>query len=83
MPKQCLSEIGVDGKDIKITIYLYWEQTATVKIINELSVEMRIRRGVRQGVASPTLQFIHGLVSDIFSKSMVSTWEAKLRTILT
>ena len=53
---QCLSEIGVDGKDIKIIRNVYWDQTASVRIMNELSEEIRIQRGVRQGcVASPTL----------------------------
>ena len=53
---QCLSENGVDGKDIKSMINSYWEQTASVGIMNELSDEIRIQRGVRQGcVASPTL----------------------------
>ncbi len=53
---QYLSEIGVDGKDIKTIINLYWDQTATVSIMNQLSEEIRIQRGVRQGcVASPTL----------------------------
>ena len=49
-------EIGVDGKDIKITRNLYWDQRATVRIMNELSEDIRIQRGDRQGcVASPTL----------------------------
>ena len=53
---QCLSEIGVEGKDIKIIRNLYRDQTASVRIMNELSDEIRIQRGVRQGcVASPTL----------------------------
>ena len=53
---QCLSEFGVDGKDIKIIGNLYWDQTASVRIMNELSEEIRIHRGVRKGcVASPTL----------------------------
>ena len=53
---QCLSEIGVDGKDIKIIINLYWDQTASVRFMNEVSEEIRIQRGVGQGcVASPTL----------------------------
>ena len=46
---QCLSEIGVDGKDIKIIRNLYWEQTALVRIMNEVSDETRIQRAVRQG----------------------------------
>ena len=53
---QCLREIGEDGKDIKITNNLYWDQTASVRIMNELSDEIRIQRGLRQGcAASPTL----------------------------
>ena len=53
---QCLSEIGVDGKDIKIIRNFYWDQTASVRIMKELSEEIRIQRGVRQEcVASPTL----------------------------
>ena len=53
---QCLSEIGVDGKYINIIRNLYWDQTASVRIMNELSEEIRVQRGVRQGcVASPTL----------------------------
>ena len=53
---QCLSEIVVDGKDITIKRNVYWEQIASVRIMNELSDEMRIQRGVRQGcVAYPTL----------------------------
>ena len=53
---KCLSEIGVDGKYIKINRNLYWDQTASVRIMNELSDEIRIQRGVRQGcVASPTI----------------------------
>ena len=53
---QCLREIGVDGKDIKIIRNLYWDQTASVRIMNELSEDIRIQRGVRPGcVASPTL----------------------------
>ena len=41
---QCLSEIGVDGKYIKIIRNLYWDQTASVRIVNELSDEIRIQR---------------------------------------
>ena len=61
---QCLSEIGVDGKYINIIRNFYWDQTASVRIMNELSEEIRIQRGVRQGcVASPTL---FNLYTDIF-----------------
>ena len=39
---QCLREIGVDGKDIKIIRNLYWDQTASVRIMSELSDDIRI-----------------------------------------
>ena len=53
---QCLREIGVDGKYIKIIRNLYWDKTATVRIMNKLSEDIRIQRGVRQGCfASPTI----------------------------
>ena len=53
---QCIREIVVDGKYIKIIRNLYWDQTASVRIMNELSEDIRIQRGVRQGcVATPTL----------------------------
>ena len=53
---QCLSEIGVDGKYIKIIRNLYWDQTASLRIMIELSDEILIQRGVRQGcVASFTV----------------------------
>ena len=53
---QCLSEIGVDGKDIKIIRNFYWKQTTSVRKMNELSVKIRIQQGARRGCfASPTL----------------------------
>ena len=78
---QCLSEIGVDGKDIKIIRNLYWNQRASVRIINELSDEIRMQRVVRQGcVASPTLFNLY--TEYIFRHINVSTWEAQITTIL-
>ena len=35
----CLSEIGLDGKHRRIIRNLYWDQTASVRIMNELSDE--------------------------------------------
>ena len=34
---QCLSEFGVDGKYIKIIRNLYWDHTASVRIMIELN----------------------------------------------
>ena len=51
-----LTELDIDGKDLRILRNLYWEQTAAVRIDNELSDFKPIRRGVRQGcVLSPDL----------------------------
>ena len=44
---QCLREIGVDGKYINIIRNMYWDQTASVRIMNELSDDIRIQRRVR------------------------------------
>ena len=53
---QSVSEIGVDGADIKIIRNMYWELSASVQIMNVYSDEIRIQQGVRQGcVAFPTV----------------------------
>ena len=46
---ECLSGIGVDGKDLRIIATLYWEQTGIVKIEGGVTSEFKIKRGVRQG----------------------------------
>ncbi len=51
-----LSELDIDGKDIRIVRNLYWEQTAGIRIEGEISDFVKIERGVRQGcVFSPDL----------------------------
>ena len=53
---QCLKEIGVDDKELRIIAGLYWDQTALVRTNAGLSTEVSIKRGVRQGcVLSPSL----------------------------
>ena len=55
--------IVVDGKYTKIITNVYWEQTASVRIMNELSDEIEIQRGVRQlrmCCISHSFQSIHG-----------------------
>ena len=53
---KCLEKIGIDGRDIRIIVNLYWHQKAAIKIQNELSPFTSIQRGVRQGcVLSPYL----------------------------
>ncbi|CAH2229174.1 jg21606 [Pararge aegeria aegeria] len=51
-----LHNIGLDGKDIRIIQNLYWNQRAKVRVGNEETEDVEIKRGVRQGcILSPTL----------------------------
>ena len=51
-----LQDLDIDGKDIRLLINVYWEQTTGMKIENKSSTYKQIKRGVRQGcVLSPEL----------------------------
>ena len=51
-----LDSLNIDGKDLRIVLNIYWEQTAAMRIGNDLSAFQDIKRGVRQGcVLSPDL----------------------------
>ena len=51
-----LEALNIDGKDLRIIKNMYWEQTAAIRIKNEISEFIQIKRGVRQGcVLSPDL----------------------------
>jgi len=51
-----LKELNIDGKDLRIIKNMYWEQSANIRIKNELGEAIKIKRGVRQGcVLSPDL----------------------------
>ena len=53
---ECLSEIGMDDKDLQIITKLYWEQPACVRTESGMTSEFKIKKGVRQGcVLSPHL----------------------------
>ena len=53
---ECLKNINVDYRDIRLITNLYWEQKANVRVEQDMSDEVNIKRGVRQGcVLSPTL----------------------------
>lgn len=54
--KQILIEKNINSKDLQIIKCLYWNQTAQIKVDEELSEDIMILRGVRQGcVLSPML----------------------------
>lgn len=53
---QLLKRLDLDQKDIRCIENLYWSQTAQIKLGGNMSNNIRIRRGVRQGcVLSPLL----------------------------
>ena len=53
---KCLNDIGVNGRDLKMIVNLYWTHRASIRLDKSLSDEIRIKRGVRQGcVWSPCL----------------------------
>jgi hypothetical protein len=53
---EIMNRINIDGKDLRIIKNLYWEQTAAVRIDNEIGPFQQIKRGVRQGcIISPDL----------------------------
>ena len=53
---EMLDEIGIDGKDKRMIMNLYWNQKATVQIGEEQTEWVEIKKGVRQGcVLSPDL----------------------------
>ena len=55
-----LKQLNFDGKDMRIIGNMYWEQTAAVKIENEVGEYQPIKRGVKQGcVLSPDLFSIY------------------------
>ena len=56
-----LERLGVDEKDMRIIRNLYYQQKAAVKVGNELTEFVDIKRGVRQGcVLSPELFALYG-----------------------
>ena len=53
---ECLKDIGLDGKDIRVITNLYWHQKAAIRVDSDISEYTSIQRGVRQGcVLSPIL----------------------------
>ena len=44
-----LDTLDIDGKDLGVVRNVYWEQTSAIKIDNEISPFIKVKRGVRQG----------------------------------
>ena len=46
---ECLSEIGIDDKNLQIITKMYLEQTAVARTEHGITEEFQIKKGVRQG----------------------------------
>ena len=65
---EMLRRIGADSRDIRVIRNLYYEQKAAVRVENELTDKVDIKRGVRQGcVLSPDLFSLYAevILSDL------------------
>ena len=51
-----LQDINIDGKDLQLIKNMYWQQTAAIKINNNISGYQKIKRGVIQG-CEPSPEF--------------------------
>lgn len=67
-----LTDIGLDGKDIRIIANLYWGQKATVRVDNRQTEYIDIKRGVRQGcILSPLLFNLYS--NSVFKEALENT----------
>ena len=65
-----LMGLDIDAKDMRILRNLYWEQTAAIRMDNEISDYRAIKRGVRQGcLVSPDL---FNLYSEMLSETSMN-----------
>ena len=56
----CLKNIEIDGKHVRLIESLYWRQKAYIRSEENMSDEVKIKRRVRQGcVLSPCLFNLH------------------------
>ena len=70
-----LETIDIVGKDLRIIKNIYREQTAAVRLKNEISNYQPIKRGVRQGCfLSPDLFLLH---SEYIRRIPKASWTAK------
>lgn len=73
--KNILKSKDIDNSDIKIICNLYWCQTATVKVKNELTEIIEILRGVRQDCISPILFSVYS--EAIFQETLTEITEGE------
>lgn len=70
----------IDSQDIRIISNLYWNQSAKIKVDDELSDEIKIMQGVRQGcLLSPLLFNIYS--EAIFEEAILHAHMGSLSTI--
>lgn len=64
-----LEDIGIDDKDLRIIKNLYYNQTANIRVDNQLTEAISIERGVRQGcILSPMLFNVYS--ENIFKQAL-------------
>lgn len=71
---QCLKSKNIDNYNMRLLVNLYYNQTAAVRVENETTGEIPIRRGVRQGcVLSPLLFNMYS--ENIFQEALYNRTE--------
>ena len=76
---QLLNKIGIDSKDLRLIQALYYEQTANVKIVNDVPGNTQIKKGVRHGCVLPPDLF--DLCSEIILRGINDFEEIKVNGI--
>jgi len=74
---EMLTDIGLDGKDIRIIANLYWGQKATVRVENRQTEYINIKRGIRQNCILSPLLF--NRYSDSFFKEALKNTNRGIR----
>ena len=67
---ECLKTTDIDQSDIALIANLFWERDTKIRIGNDMSESVKIKRGVRQGcVLSPSL---FNLYTEQFSNKLMN-----------
>ena len=72
---EMLATLGADQADLRILINLYWEQKAVVRIEDDSSNSIHIRRGVRQDcILSPDLfsMYSQTIITELVELELIS-----------